>query len=233
MASSANAEGTGARVRRRELKSGKKSKSVVGSPLSFNPSSVTVGLNSLNTAPVIINTKSSLQQMKDKCPNEAEAVHWCATVNPYTQCQECVLGQTKINSNPGGRQACIKYTPGCNECKIEDIENLYKCEMGLNTTSINTNSTSTNSNSTTTPDMTAPATGTTGSGVSAEVSSGGGLKLGMHPAPFPGSVCPPNPPLSGDSCNTGEYQYSRCPYPTIHCSCRFDTNPQVFMCNKN
>lgn len=229
MASSANAEGTGARVRRRELKSGKSSKSAKDA--SANTNSVTVDSNSLITAPVIvIEEKTSLQQMREKCPDEANLVNWCDSQNPYNVCEMCVLGQVKIHQkgstiDHSGLHACNKLEY-CTQCNFKDIENLYNCEMGLNTTSTNTNSA-------TTPDMTTPTTGTIGGGVSADVSSGVGPKPDYHPGPLPSSVCPPNQPISGDPCDTGGYKYSECDYPDrFTCTCHSPPN-NLFSCLKN
>lgn len=241
MASSANAEGTGARVRRRKLKSGKSSKSTKGGTNSANTNSVTFDPNALIPAPVTVFKKSSLEQMREKCPVEAYMVQSCDSQNPKMVCEMCVLGQVNIHQDTmqgsivdhSGLRACNKLSH-CEQCSFEDIENLFNCEMGLNTTGTNTNSTSTNSNSPTTPDMTTPATGTSGGGVSAEVSSGGGPITGYHPLqPLPFSVCPADLPTSGDICDTGGYEYSKCHYPGfIECTCHYIPNNR-FMCLEN
>jgi len=238
MASSANAEGTGARVRRRKLKSGKSSKSTKGG--TNDDPDVTYDPNALIPAPVTAPKKTSLEQMREKCSDEADMVNWCDSRNPKQACEMCVLGQVKIHQNSmqgsivdhSGLRACNNLSY-CQQCRFEDIENLFNCEMGYNTTGTDTNSTSANSNSPTTPDMTTPATGTIGGGVSAEVSSGSGPITGYHPLPLPFSVCPADLPTSGDICDTGGYEYSKCHYPgKIQCTCHYIPN-NLFMCIEN
>ena len=99
MASSANAEGTGARVRRRKLKSGKSGKSTKGGT-NADPN-FTVDPNALIPAPVT----APLEQMREKCSVEAEStfrergslfvclflLSWITNYNRFTIAYGCRL----------------------------------------------------------------------------------------------------------------------------------------------
>lgn len=225
VASVADAGGIRAHRGERNLKHSKSSKSG-----GYSQSTEPVDTNSFVFRPPVVEDANSVASFGQNCPASTEnALDQCVKQKGGTDldlegCKICLVGisnmkgtVTRINVNScsdidvaGGR---------CKECFDEALA-FYEC--GSDTTvaaNVNAN----------------PISGVVGGGGGSTPSTGttGGSTDVTMPAPgsyAPANACPTATPKSGDSCDTQGYDYMKCFYPLLMCTCRKDS--PFYLCNE-
>lgn len=230
MATLANAEGTRAHARRRQLKSVKSSKKDGLADL-LNVIDVNKPVTNIN-ADTNSNTVSNAFNFKaidQQCPDQAGTLS-CSAQPLY--CKICIVGQANFKNSTwqSMKDSCLKINGGyCNGCEPNEILGYYNCGTGRNMTettvatpSLTTPADSGTTTTTGTTGVTTPATPT--DPITVDIQSGSFIEGGNPDTINGGPPCPWDKPVSGTACDTNGYEWATCYYTGINneCSCRHD-----------